>query len=882
MSTVEKRNTQYDSINGQQLVIKSYINKHKLKYIIENYESLQNKTSARMGHEYAEKQLRMAKEMYKNTITDGNGDTYIISTFEQNDRKKGRYFSTTPSLQNISREIRHTISERYIDIDIKNCHPSVLLDYCNKNKIPCGSLHDYVVNRQSYFNDLQKTLGMSKSEAKMHILTMMNADMNENCKHSDKMNSLRREFIRIRNEVVQKHTDIVEYVKANIQEDEVCNGVSLKADNITGRTMNHLLCEIENNILMTCLKTVVNHKLHYDKLNSEYKPVKGSMPITFEIGAPIHDGFMMSMNGCENTNDGFLSGIKCLLEETVKKELDIDNIVFEEKPMTDGWHITDDMLKTIDMTDDDIIYDDKMLNKAIYGDHKETAELFKALYGQENIRIINHEKTTHYYHWNLKTCLWEEESGLSFIRYFSILNKLFEKHLKEAERDLINCKEPKVKDADMQVIVDGVVDKKATKEKAKQMHTDFMDKKTILKNRVNELKKYLKNLSNVTFLKNCKEYYCSYAYDKEFDTNLNRAEYELPIANCKKIHLKTKEITERTRKDMFSFSLDVSYKNDETEREHVMKFFTSLCSNDIPFTEYLIKFLGYSLSGDLSDTSINIFYGGGSNGKSTLFEIMKKMLKKYYTSLSEGVFIKNDKRGTAATPELIPLKDARLGVLSESNEGEQLNEARLKSVSGGDEIYARDLYKSAVTFTSKTKLVLVTNNLPIFNVKDGGMLRRIKLFPFTNRFTRTPESDKFIDDIKNKYLDSLFSMLIDAGAEYHSGKRLVMCDFMNNQLKDYISDLDFEQRFFEENYNIIEESVYESSLQKTNLRILRNDVYRHFQDYLRENVIHKKYTQKQFTEILTFKKIIQIPQSGYNFLCLTSKNDNHGNVMTEL
>ena len=854
MSTVEKV-TQYDSINGQKLVFKSYVNKKKLKYIIENYESLQNKTSIRMGHEYAERQLKMAKEMYKNIITDASGETYIISTFEQKDSKRGRYFSDAPSLQNISREIRHTIAEKYIDIDIKNAHPFLLLDYCNKNNIHCPSLHDYVNNRQSYFDDLKKTMNMSKSEAKMHIITMMNADMNEVLKHSDKMNNLRREFFSIRNQIIVQQKDIYDYVVANPKEDEVINGVSLKSDNINGRTLNHLLCDLENQVLMTTLKKVVT---------MEYKTKKGEPPVTYEIGAPIHDGFMMLINGTTKEDIKVKTLIGCILSETIKEKLNIANIVFEEKAMNEGWDITPEMLETVDTSHDDLIYDEKMLERAIYGDHKETAELFKALYGQENIRIINHEKQAIFYHWNQKTLLWEEESGLSFIKYFSILNKLFEKHKKEAERDLFNCKKPEYA---------------KNKEQAQKLKEDYETKHKSLKNKVKEITTYLKKLSNVGFLKSCKDYYVSYSYDKEFELKLNRNIYELPIAHGHIINLKTKEIKQRTRNNLFSFSLDVSYTENEDERTHAYNFFSSLCCNNEDFTKYLIKFLGYSLSGDLSDSSINIFYGSGSNGKSTLFEIMKKMLKKYYTTLSESVMIKTDKR-TSATPELIPLKDARLSVLSETNENEALNESRLKSITGGDEISARDLYKSQITFHTQSKMVLVTNNLPQFNINDGGMMRRIRLFPFINKFTRTAETDAFIEDIKTKYLNSVFSLLIDAGADYHNGNRLKICDFMQTHLKEYISELDHETQFFEDNYNIITEEQYKASSNKRSLVLKRTDVYKHFQEFLRENGINRKYTQKQFTELCTRKNIILKTLDGNNYICVTSKNTD--NVLIEL
>jgi len=44
-------------------------------------------------------------------------------------------------LFSIRREIRHTIAkEKYIDVDISNAHPSVLLQLCEQNNITCNYL----------------------------------------------------------------------------------------------------------------------------------------------------------------------------------------------------------------------------------------------------------------------------------------------------------------------------------------------------------------------------------------------------------------------------------------------------------------------------------------------------------------------------------------------------------------------------------------------------------------------------------------------------------------------------------------------------------------------------------------------------------------------
>lgn len=67
----------------------------------------------------------------------------------------------------IRREIRHTLSSNEMtDLDIKNCHPVMLLQICDIEGIECPQLSDYVNNRQVYFNDGMKAYGCSQEEIK--------------------------------------------------------------------------------------------------------------------------------------------------------------------------------------------------------------------------------------------------------------------------------------------------------------------------------------------------------------------------------------------------------------------------------------------------------------------------------------------------------------------------------------------------------------------------------------------------------------------------------------------------------------------------------------------------------------------------------------------
>ena len=51
-------------------------------------------------------------------------------------------------LISIRREIRHTLaSDKYVDINVENCHPVLLSKICNHNKIEHKYLKRYINNR---------------------------------------------------------------------------------------------------------------------------------------------------------------------------------------------------------------------------------------------------------------------------------------------------------------------------------------------------------------------------------------------------------------------------------------------------------------------------------------------------------------------------------------------------------------------------------------------------------------------------------------------------------------------------------------------------------------------------------------------------------------
>src|SRR5690606_876771 len=93
--------------------------------------------------------LRNQLKMYYNKVH--NEKVRVNYHFSKNLINKGRlYAQGSLSLQNFKREIRYVLAHQYYyDIDMENCHPRLILQYCEKHKIDHTNLKVYVNERES-------------------------------------------------------------------------------------------------------------------------------------------------------------------------------------------------------------------------------------------------------------------------------------------------------------------------------------------------------------------------------------------------------------------------------------------------------------------------------------------------------------------------------------------------------------------------------------------------------------------------------------------------------------------------------------------------------------------------------------------------------------
>lgn len=154
---------------------------------------------------------------------------------------------------------------------------------------------------------------------------------------------------------------------------------------------------------------------------------------------------------------------------------------------------------------------------------------------------------------------------------------------------------------------------------------------------------------------------------------------------------------------------------------------------DADLIDFVQRFLGYCLTGAVSDQRVPIFYGTGANGKSTLLNAFMDAIGPDYTMQCLPDFLM-EKKGESHPTEKASLFGQRFVSFVETEASRKLAESILKMLTGGERIMARRLYEDFWEFDATHKSVLCTNHRPIISGTDHGIWRRLLLVPFLQRF----------------------------------------------------------------------------------------------------------------------------------------------------
>ncbi|MEE0173411.1 MAG: phage/plasmid primase, P4 family [Dorea formicigenerans] len=188
----------------------------------------------------------------------------------------------------------------------------------------------------------------------------------------------------------------------------------------------------------------------------------------------------------------------------------------------------------------------------------------------------------------------------------------------------------------------------------------------------------------------------------------------------------------------------------------------SFFCSDKELIEYVQQIVGLSAIGKVYVEALVIAYGEGSNGKSTFWNTIARVLGTYSGTISADALTVGCKRNVK--PEMAELKGKRLVIAAELEEGMRLNTSIVKQLCSTDEVTAEKKYKDPFKYVPTHTLVLYTNHLPKVGANDDGIWRRLIVIPFNAKITGSSDRKNYADYLYEQAGGAVLSWIID-GAE---------------------------------------------------------------------------------------------------------------------
>ena len=145
--------------------------------------------------------------------------------------------------------------------------------------------------------------------------------------------------------------------------------------------------------------------------------------------------------------------------------------------------------------------------------------------------------------------------------------------------------------------------------------------------------------------------------------------------------------------------------------------------------DYLHAYMGYSLTGVITEQTLAFLHGTGSNGKSTFLTTVQKLMGDYARQAAPELLLSKT-MGSDHPTSIADLQGARFVTTSEVDRGRHFAEALIKQLTGGETVKARFMRQDFFEFEPTHKLWIAANHKPIIKGNDWAIWRRIRLIPF--------------------------------------------------------------------------------------------------------------------------------------------------------
>lgn len=379
-------------MNPNTITKHEYCDPKRAKWVLENHD----KISYRICSDYRYDPIQQLTSFCKNVLK--SVDNSVQTTYKRPlGANSGRFYAhqngnKTNGYQTLPREFRDTLSNRdYYDLDMVNCQPNLLEQYCNKNVIVCRALSKYNKSRDFIIEGMMKKYDMTRDDIKQAFLSVVfGGRIHEKLNDSETMLDFHCQMQEIHKKIMDLNKNVVAFVKRK------------KTTNIGGSVCSHVLQAIEHNVMISGDGFLIKNGFQSDVL--------------------IFDGMMVRKT--KEINAHVLYEMAKYIEgETEYKTKWI------VKAMDQGYNITDEELDSLDTTDLNyiLIEDDHTAAQMVVAELKKTKKIVKVWKDDE-------QKETYYI--NKFGGIYQEDRSASKTATKSILKEIIAKmNFKKKDKD---------------------------------------------------------------------------------------------------------------------------------------------------------------------------------------------------------------------------------------------------------------------------------------------------------------------------------------------------------------------------------------------------------------------------------------------------------------
>lgn len=256
---------------------------------------------------------------------------------------------------------------------------------------------------------------------------------------------------------------------------------------------------------------------------------------------------------------------------------------------------------------------------------------------------------------------------------------------------------------------------------------------------------------------------------------------------------------------------------------------------DKELMDYVQQTVGLAAIGKVYQEALIIAYGEGSNGKSTFWNAIAKVLGSYSGSMSADSLTVGCKRNVK--PEMAELKGKRLVIAAELEEGMRLNTSIVKQLCSTDEISAEKKYKDPFKYTPTHTLVLYTNHLPRVGANDDGTWRRLIVIPFNAKIRGKSDIKNYADYLVRNAGGAILAWIIDGAQKaIHNNFKLAVPQVVQEAIAQYRDNNDWLSIFLEDCCEIDRTFTQKSG-----------DLYQEYRAYCQRNGEYARSTTDFYT-----------------------------------